>query len=146
MFDITNHALERYVSRILKLKLDKGEYTDLMKEMGVDIIKTITDMIRDSDMIFSHNGSGYFLYRNIAIIIKDDCVVTVYKIYDEFEEFPDYINYIKNTQKAIKELTEKHQQARFERDNKQMNQLRLRLDQYKEFFFENKLSAKPQEE
>lgn len=140
MFSVTNHAVRRYSERILGLELDKEEFDDVMRDMGADIVSTITDMLRNSDLIFAQNTSKYFLYRNIALVVKDDCVITLYEIHNELDDLQDYINHINKTRKIIHELSWKHQTLRFEKREDDARNMHKRLQQYENWFFNSNLA------
>lgn len=140
MYSVTNHAIRRYSERILGIKTTKKEYDNIMKDIGVNIIETMTDMMRNSDLISAQSRTRYYLYRNIVLIVRDDCIVTVYKIHNEFNSLEDYTNYINATKETIIELTKKHQQFRFDNNKDDMCKMLERIKQYENLLFHSSLT------
>lgn len=139
MFSITNHAIDRYIERVLQIDLNKEEKEDFLREAGADICKTVAQMIRDSDIIVSDNNIYYVLYRDVAIIIKDNDVVTLYKIHQDIDDYIKYIETITMYKEIIEEVILKREKARFY-DSEKQKLYNKRISQYVNFLFRNELA------
>lgn len=136
MFFVSQHAVERYIERIMGITdLKKDELDDIIYDMGGDISNTINRMIFESDIQVKFKDKSTIakvIYRDIVIVIAEDkatkpTVVTIFKTHNDYsEDILEYIEYTNKIKKHILNVQKRKTEIRFQQKHDEFKKLQKR--------------------